>query len=101
MSDELKPIVAKKIIKEYKKGMKGMQAYMQQNTPIHIVEIVHTECVFAIYKWWNPYKRRWVFEGRKLTELLYWNSLVSDMTKEERAELFRLNGFDYEKVKGR
>lgn len=95
-----KPKIVKKIIKKYEKGMKGMQAYMQSDTPIHILEIVHTECVFAVYKWWNPYKRMWVYEGRKLTELLFWNSLISGMTPNERARLFELNGFDYEQVKG-
>ena len=90
----------KKVIKQYKEGDRGLQAYMQRDTPIVVLKIVEAECMFCLYKWWNPYKQLWIYEGRKFTELLFWNSLYYELTNEERIKLFELNGFDYEKVKG-
>lgn len=82
----------KKIIKQYKEGDRGLQAYMQRDTPIVVLKIVDAECVFCLYKWWNPYKQLWIYEGRKFTELLFWNSLVYGLTNEERIKLLNSTG---------
>jgi len=68
---------------------------------IHILDIREYEgCVILIYKTWNRFKQIWDYAGCKFTEILYWNSLLWDLNKEERKELFRLNGFDWDEVKG-
>lgn len=85
-------------VKRYGKGVEGLRD--EHRYKVHILEIVDTECVMVLYKVWLKYRRRWKYVGCKFTELLYWNCLVWDLPKEERRELFRLNGFDYDKIIG-
>lgn len=68
---------------------------------IHILDIKDYEgCTVLIYKVWNKFRKMWDYAGHKYTEILYWNSLIWGLNNEERKELFRLNGFDWDKVKG-
>jgi len=68
---------------------------------IHILDIKDYEgCTVLIYKVWNKFRKMWDYAGQKYTEILYWNSLIWGLDKEERNELFRLNGFDWDEVKG-
>ena len=49
----------------------------------------------------NPFgarAKRWYYEGRKLTELLYWNALLWDLNKDEQRELFKVNGFELDNL---
>ena len=69
---------------------------------MYIVDIREYEgCVVLIYKVYNRYTKSWDYIGGKFTEILYWNSLLWGLSNEERSELFRLNGFDWEQLKNR
>ncbi len=90
-------------IKKYDVGVKGLYFYRcsgVNKAPAHLLKIVTLDdgCVFAIYKYWGKYAKRWYYEGRKLTELLYWNALMWDLNTDEQPELFRANGFDLDKL---
>lgn len=90
-------------IKKYDVGTKGLYSYQCSwinKTPAHLLKIVTLDdgCVFAIYKYWNKYAKRWYYEGRKLTELLYWNALLWGLNKDEQRELFKVNGFDLDNL---
>lgn len=92
-----------KNIKKYDVGVKGLYSYQcsfTNKTPAHLLQIETLDdgCVFVIYKYWNKYKKRWYYEGRKLTELLYRNAWLWGLNKDEQRELFRVNGFDLDKL---
>ena len=89
-----------KKVKKYEEGMKGLVDY--DKDPIHILKVLTLDdgCVMCIYKSWNKNGQRWYYSGIKMTELLYWISLLWKLSKEDRSKLFELNGFDWEQVKG-
>lgn len=89
-----------KKVKKYEEGMKGLVDY--DKDPIHILKVLTLDdgCVMCIYKSWNKNGQRWYYSGIKMTELLYWNSLLWKLSNEDRSKLFELNGFDWEQVKG-
>lgn len=89
-----------KRVKKYEEGVKGLVD--QERDPIHILKVLTLDdgCVMCIYKSWNKNGQRWYYSGIKMTELLYWNSLLWNLSKEDRSKLFELNGFDWEQVKG-
>lgn len=87
-------------VKKYDVGVKGL--VNKRSEPVHILKIVELDdgCIMVLYKCWNRIANRWIYEGQKLTELLYWNYLLWGLTKKERDELFKVNGFNWEEIKG-
>ena len=90
----------KKYVKKYDEGVKGLVD--NDRDPIHILKVLTLDdgCVMCIYKVWNKNGQRWYYAGKKMTDILFWNSLLWKLNDKERSKLFELNGFDWEIVKG-
>ena len=85
-------------IKKYEIGDSNLRNRYRDN--IHIVDIREYEgCVVLIYKIYNRYTKSWDYQGNKFTEILDWNSILWGLDIDEKKELFRLNGFDWNQVK--